>query len=339
MAKLSPKERAAIAERRLLSVLGRHGIATMRTLEQKISDAGPNDQRIDPHVLTEVRNVLMRAGRIDQRRPTAAPWYFLTDADPAFVKQRLAHLEAIHRRVDRQGVKVRIGQTLEIAVYRALKVAASAGAGHFIGDYPNLEEHDDATPYRKEEPLSISGRRAPQGKSLDFIAVTDSLGAGLEVKNIREWIYPNRIEVKDLILKALALDVVPVLIARRIHFSAFSVLTRCGVVLHQTYNQLYPTSEAALAADAKHKDNLGFHDIRVGNEPDARLVKFVRVNLPKIIRDARSRFDTYRDLLADYAAGHIDYPEFSGRSRRRSRGEPEDGDPPWEQEADDFDEY
>ena len=38
----------------------------MRTLEQKISDAGPNDQRIDPHILTEVRNdLLVRGGSLN----------------------------------------------------------------------------------------------------------------------------------------------------------------------------------------------------------------------------------------------------------------------------------
>ena len=42
-----------------------HGVATDRTLEQKISDAGPFDQRIDPHVLTDVRSTrsLPRANR------------------------------------------------------------------------------------------------------------------------------------------------------------------------------------------------------------------------------------------------------------------------------------
>ena len=44
-------EREALACRRLVRVLARHGVANSRTLEQKISDAGPGDQRVDPHVL------------------------------------------------------------------------------------------------------------------------------------------------------------------------------------------------------------------------------------------------------------------------------------------------
>lgn len=60
---------------------------------------------------------------------------------------------------------------------------------------------------------------------------------GLEAKNIREWLYPQREEITELLQKCTAVDAVPVLVARRIHFSTFRVLNPCGVVLHQTYNR------------------------------------------------------------------------------------------------------
>ena len=50
-------DRELLAAKRLRNVLRVHGVATDRTLEQKISDAGPFDQRIDPHVLTDVRRL------------------------------------------------------------------------------------------------------------------------------------------------------------------------------------------------------------------------------------------------------------------------------------------
>lgn len=58
MAKLSREERETIAETRILRALGTLTIANQRTLEQKISDAGPYNQRVDPHILTDVRNRL-----------------------------------------------------------------------------------------------------------------------------------------------------------------------------------------------------------------------------------------------------------------------------------------
>ena len=65
--------RREVASRRIRNILRTHGVAIMRTLEQKISDAGPNDQRIDPHILTEVRNDLLAEGRDRSIRPQRIP--------------------------------------------------------------------------------------------------------------------------------------------------------------------------------------------------------------------------------------------------------------------------
>ena len=158
--------------------------------------------------------------------------------------------------------------------------------------------------------------------------VSDSRGiyAGIEAKNIRQWLYPDREEKRDLLMKCCALDVVPVLISRRIHFSAFSVLNPCGVVIHQKFNQLYPSSKAELAAQVRHKDLLGFHDIRCNQAEDAaithrRLSGFLHVNLPAILPEARESFDRFKDLLASYANGQCDYNIFAARVKRRIRGE------------------
>jgi Holliday junction resolvase len=332
VAKLTPQERLAVAEKRLVSVLGRHGVATSRTIEQKIADAGPTNQRIDPHIITQARSKLSEKGIIKEYRRGGAPWYYLAAADKAFVDKRLALLAKLHAKATKNAVTMKVGQTLEIAVFRALGAATEAKKGQFLGGFLDLDEHDDGGLYKKEEPKMFSGRKAPQGRCLDFIAVGEKLGAGIEVKNLREWIYPQREEVKALLSKALAFDVVPVLIARRIHFSAFSVLNRCGVILHQTYNQLYPNSEAELAGEVKQKDLLGYHDVRVGNEPDARLLKFTGENLWRVLPSAREKFEEYKDLIEAYCSGEMDYAEFSGRSKRRFQGEDEDGEAPWEVE-------
>ena len=153
--------------------------------------------------------------------------------------------------------------------------------------------------------------------------------AGIEVKNIRQWIYPNRDEIRELLFKCCALDVVPVLIARRIHFSTFSVLNPCGFLLHQTFNQLYPNSTNELVPKLRHKTLLGFHDIRLigGDDADnthARLKTFLNLNLPELIPKARLAFENYKDLLAPFANKEMSYKEFAARVKRRSRGEDED---------------
>jgi hypothetical protein len=318
----SQLDRSSLAEHRLSRVLRTYTVASMRTLENKISDGGPADMRIDPHVLTDVRNRLLAGGTLQREVRDNTPWYSLAAADPAVVATRLADLLPLHRQYQRLGQ--RVGQALEIAIYRALCAQTQLT---FFGSFRGLDGPDDTLYSKAEPPQTISGKTM-EGE-LDFIAMTSNATLiGIEAKNIREWIYPQREEVTELLKKCTAVDVVPVLIARRIHFSTFRVLNRCGVILHQTYNQLLPTSAAPIAAQARDKNMLGFHDIRLGNQPDARLTKFLHENLPAVVPDARERFEAYVDLLSDYGNGIIAYDEFAARVRRRSQGIDEDFDPP-----------
>lgn len=140
--------------------------------------------------------------------------------------------------------------------------------------------------------------------------------------------YPHVGEIRALLVKCLTLDAVPVLIARRIHYSTFAVYSKCGMIVHQTYNQLFPQSDEALATKLRDKTLLGYHDIRLGNQPDARLIKFVTVNLPMVAAEARKKFREHEDLLTAYADGAMEYEEFAARVLRRWRGENEDGVPP-----------
>ena len=54
--------RLEVAKRRLLNVLRDNVVATARTLEQKISDAGPGHMRVDPHALLNARKQLEDGG-------------------------------------------------------------------------------------------------------------------------------------------------------------------------------------------------------------------------------------------------------------------------------------
>lgn len=138
-----------------------------------------------------------------------------------------------------------------------------------------------------------------------------SVFAGIEIKNVREWLYPNRPEIREMLSKCCTLDVVPILIARRVHFTTFRILTRCGVVIHQTYNQLYPATAMDLAQDASAKHLLGYHDIRVGNQPDHRLTHFVETILPAILPKSREQFDSLKGLLCNYSVQRISYADFA----------------------------
>lgn len=334
MARLQRHERIALARKRIANVLRDHAVAGMRTLENKISDAGPNHMRIDPHILTHVRQAMEDEGVIlKHHRPKSPPWHALSSTPDASIQARLDLLVPIQARFEKRNLTNRIGQALEIACLRAIR---ASGMQHF-GDYPDLDAHDDATSYKKDEPPQKMNGGSIGNENLDFFVVAGGVVCGIEVKNLREWLYPDRPEVRNAIRKALSLDIVPVLVARRIHYVTFRLLSPMGLIVHQTYNQLLPDADADLANLARDKKLLGYHDIRTGNQPDARLLKFFQVNLPQIAADARTRMLANRDLLWAFAVGDMPYTEFAGRARRRMQGLPEDGDWKANEDPNDFD--
>ena len=155
-----------LACRRLIRVLARHGVANSRTLEQKISDAGPGDQRVDPHVLTVARKRLVTKGEIVRLEEAGIVWFHLPSTPAEIVEARVAAQLPVAKRTQRDEFLKRMGQTLEIALYRAL---AAQELLEPFGAFLDLDDHDDSTLYSKEEPPSAMGtKRIPGGKRVDF---------------------------------------------------------------------------------------------------------------------------------------------------------------------------
>jgi len=259
-----------------------------------------------PFVLTQARRLLVGEGRVIEQRRGKTPWFHLSDAKPELIAARFAELEPIYAVTQDGGFSVRLGQALEIAVYKAL----SRGGQVFLGGFSDLPAHDDSRLYKRiEPPRMLSGKTIEKGP-LDYIVAQTGCAAGLEVKNYRTWLYPHSPEIRELLWKCSDIDAVPVLIARRIPFITFRLLNLSGGIVHQTYNQLYPAADAGLAQMVKQKNLLGYHDVRVGNEPDARLLKFLCTDLPRLKEAAKPEFMKYRDVHLAYGKGKIEYREW-----------------------------
>lgn len=328
------QERQAIAERRLISVLARHVAATARTLEQKISDAGPFNQRIDPHILTPVRNRMIEEGQIVRIKKHGRDWFALAEMDDSQVQARIDEQFDVLRVTLDNAFHKRMGDALEIAVFRALRGAQI----NSLGGFRNLADEPTTGPAKKEEPPSIFNGQELQGnKRFDFLVGTGSW-AGVECKNIREWLYPDRPEIKNMLTKAVELNIPPILIGRRIPFVTRRLLQPAGVILWETRGQLYAPEHANIAAQMKEKTSLGFFDIKVSDYPDALLTDFISRIIPEDLPAAHDSFGQYKDLLAEYAYGRMGYREFSARIRRRQQGlnEDRDDDEPEPDGEDDF---
>lgn len=314
-----------LAKSRIRDILSQRIVATTRTFDHLISDTG--DPRLEPHILGRARKILVRDSELETKilRANDPPWFYLPDARPADVDSHLATLAPLLQEISRQAVTGRRGQCLELAIFRALRAQPDA---QYLGRFLEFDPTAPTRPkklYSKEEPPSHIGNRAISAKRpLDFLYQHPAAGfAGIEAKNVREWLYPGGEEVKALLYKCVSLDCVPVLVARRFPRSTFEILGLCGVVLHQTLNQLYHFADKDLADRAMRQDSLDFDDIRVGDKPDARLLRFIGTTLPEVLPCARARFDKFKDLLACYASREMQYFEFSGRVRLRAAGKEE----------------
>jgi hypothetical protein len=318
------EERERIATKRLLSVLGRHGAAIARTLEQKISDAGPFNQRIDPHILIPIRNQLVDGGLISKIREHGRYWFALPDTPSHAVSARIEEqAKVLHLTSDNRFMH-RIGDALEIAVFRALRTTSELNS---LGGFRRLTDKLTVGPPKKEEPPSIFGGKELSGnRRFDFLVGTDQW-AGIECKNIREWLYPDRPEIKQMLSKAVELDMPPILIGRRIPYVTRRLLQAAGALVWETRNQLYPAEYGNIAAQISHKDSLGYFDIRVTDYPDARLTDFITRIVPEELPKAARLFHKFKDLTSAYSAGEMRYAEFAARIRRRESGLDEDRDP------------
>ena len=314
--------------RRIQNILRMMKIATMRTLEQKISDAGPFNQRVEPHNLTKARNKLEQEDIVITENRQTGKWYRLSTTPRREWQARLELVEPIVQQMQDGTNHIAVGQTLEMAVYRALCMGRSNHEFVFLGGFPGQDKSDSRNLKKIDPPSLISGRYLAGGKKLDFVLVHARANlAGVEVKNTREWIYPDSKEIRELLSKCYELDAVPVMVCRRYAYVTFSVLNRCGVLLHQNYKQLLPDHLHDLAERAKNKELLGYHDIHLGNEPDQRLRHFIG-ELPHLLTEAKNRFVKYKDLLWEFARENMRYSEFAARCRRRSQGVSEDSDQP-----------
>lgn len=281
-------------------------MACDRTLEQKISDAGPNPQRVEPSILTESRKALLHEGAIVVERREKVPWYYVKGTAKTAVEERLALLQPLQKQTQNGLFKHRLGQTLEIAVMKAIQQSNL----NFLGHFSDLDSHDDSTPYtRSDPPLLISGNRMEKGP-LDYVVFPMGECVGIEVKNYRTWLYPRSSEVREMLWKCGDIGAIPVLVARRLPFITIRLLQMGGCLIHENYNQLYPSADEELANQVRKKNLLGYHDVRTGNEPDARMLRFMGKLLPELVKEARPTFDKFREAHRQYGKGTLKYREW-----------------------------
>ena len=302
-------ERIAVAKQRILSVLDRDLVAHERTLEQKISDQGPKARRVDPHLITLAIEDMKQLNRLSvnhHNSTSSMPWYSNIGTDKSQINEKLNDIAPLYLAIS-QRMSDKVGDALEVITYRALEEARKIMPRyHFDGSF------------LLDQPKTTAGRFVAKkcatllhGKSTsrqpDFLQHGHDIGTVcIECKNRREWLYPQSDLIKHHILRCDELDVVPVFIFRRIHYSTITnFFFPAGIIAHESLYQYYPSDEIEIVAKAKHKRSLGFSDLTATEEPDQRTVKFFIEDLPKIVNPMATKWRTNRQALVDYANGRM----------------------------------
>ena len=164
--------------------------------------------------------------------------------------------------------------------------------------------------FRKLQPPKHIGGRS-SGSEADFFQFGHTFGPlCVECKNLSEWLYPHHHAVRELILKADDFGAIPVLVARRIHYTTrTNFLEPAGIIAHESYFQYYPSDKSELAAAARHKRSLGFTDVIATEEPHPRTLHFFTTILPKITEKMSTRWLANRSALVAYADNQINLAE------------------------------
>jgi hypothetical protein len=87
-------------------------------------------------------------------------------------------------------------------------------------------------------------------------------------KNVRQRLYPRSREVWDLLAKVAAFpEVVPILVARRLHLTTFRMFADIGALGHDMHVQWFSPSVPE-ARFSQVRAGLSFHDARRAADPD-----------------------------------------------------------------------
>jgi len=293
MTTLSKDARETLARKRIRNILSVRILASIKQLESKISESGPNDQRCDPHVISTVIRKMNDVTTIEG--PGKTSFYVLKSTYfPEFDKADKERTDTVFKLYEsyRQFTMNPdlCGHALETVAWNTIR---SADLYFPIGGM--------GKPVKSFDRIELPG-------AVDFILSSKSsqfLVLG-EAKNLREWIYPSSKELWEFIHKAvvfhqLGVNTVPVLIARKIHYSTRLLFKRIGILGVETHRQLFSPTIADQLIDIRHKDGLGFHDISTDLEPPPWLRNFFEKTLPKEAGNVSAQFKTVFPILEKHA--------------------------------------
>lgn len=281
----------------LLQLAQREAAFIWSEAEAKISEGERPDQLpVQPHHLTTARRLLLENGDlVGEEAVTRGSHVVEAFYNPATPVKQVGIAAQRKRLLQSRflgwatGTKRRpgglVGPAAELVVLRSLE--QSAMSGYRIEPITNrgVEQlYDDAVPGGPLDAAAFlilaDGKGTPVGVGL----------VAIEVKNIRDWVYPNSVELYQLLDKCARMQlvdpsrrIIPTFVCRRAHFTTFKMAKALGFYVIDLKRQ-YLVPSADLEADAVQevRSELGYLDLVVGESADPKLIRHFSNHLPKI---------------------------------------------------------
>lgn len=319
----SPEQWQHLASRRIINILRRRRLCNLRQLESKISEAGPANMRAQPLSIRDALDDLLSQNTIVIPLPKNSQpgihvdFYALKQFSLSTTNDRGRYefiLEHWPRYTTTAGTTELCGDVLENIVDAAISTVPSfVRVGH---------------PGKAFNNYVVDGLRIDNSPPLDHVLYHpgDRFTIGVEDKNWREWVYPNDDCIRVLLKKCGTNNHVPVFITRKLPYITRLLFVKIGVLGFEThFHYFHPDASRALEL-AKHRDGLGFADIRFTLDPPRHLLRFFQSTLPNHLSQVRATFEANKALAMAYGEQSIDYKDFV--SQLGVFGEPEelDGD-------------
>lgn len=273
-------------------------------IDAKIADnAHPTVGRpVNPHHISTAYRQLLREGLIAQQESDARGNRTVSTVYLPGRRNRTAVAAAAGRKrllLTRylgwsQGTPTRPGITgpaAEHVVHSSLLRAAPYGyrlmepdgrpVGTFLGRPVPIGPLDNGALYSPVSSYGIPGQ---------------PVGLPVEVKNLRDWIYPNNSELYQLLTKAHRLaqmitevPLVPVLVCRRAHATTFKMASDLGFfIIDARRHYIGPTAEENRIIEVRA--GLGFLDLAHVPDHDDKIVRQFTRTLPRGLADRAARW-------------------------------------------------
>lgn len=281
-----------IAKNRVKKILRERRVCCEKQLEAKISEAGPYNLRAEPDFVSKALKILVESKEIKKKylevEKNRINFYLPKDFDLNLEddKKRYIFITNLYKKYREIATNQEYcGYVLEKIVQKAVQKTKY----HFLGG-----------PGKSTNRLVINGREIKGDIDLILFGKGKEI-LGVECKNKREWFYSRAKDIWEIIEKCVNNKTLPVIMARKFSYRTRTFFKKLGILGFETHNQYFLPKLEEEMKDIRHKDGLGFADIRFKDKPEKRYITFFDSTVKSQEEPYRNKFFSYLDLLKEYS--------------------------------------